>query len=144
MPTFFFEQVVFEGICGASFQGDIAIDDITILNTGCLTLPAAAVPPTVPPTPPMPVNCTFESGLCNWRNLKSVDHFDWRRYRGRTYSSGTGPSFDHTTNSNRGNLEFERCRKKFLMSPFCFNTNPSDTSMQIAARCSVPTEGNLN
>ena len=75
---------------------------MTILSTSCLTLPAPAIPPTVPPTPPMPVNCTFETGLCNWNNLKTGDQFDWTRHRGSTYSTNTGPSIDHTTNSNKG------------------------------------------
>ena len=93
---------MFEAVCGTSFQGDIAIDDITILNSPCATLPAPAVPPTVPPTPPMPVNCTFERGFCNWNNLKTGDQFDWTRHRGGTYSTNTGPSIDHTTSSTRG------------------------------------------
>ena len=99
----FFIQVVFEAVCGSSFQGDVAIDDVSIVNTYCPTLPARAIPPTVPPTPPMPVNCTFERGICNWKNLKTGDDFDWTRHRGGTYSSYTGPSIDHTTNSNQGN-----------------------------------------
>ena len=95
---------MFEGVCGTSYQGDVAIDDVSIVNTNCRTLPAAAIPPTVPPTPPMPVNCTFERGICNWKNLKTGDDFDWTRHRGGTFSSQTGPSIDHTTSSNQGNL----------------------------------------
>ena len=106
---YFFFKVVFEGVCGSSYTGDIAIDDVTILNTNCLVLPSAAAPPTVPPTPPMPVNCTFETGICNWVNLQG-DKFDWTRHRGSTFSSDTGPRHDHTTSSSKGEWDTLICK----------------------------------
>ena len=39
--------------------------------------------------------CQFEQGLCSWQNARD-DDFDWMRKQGRTSSSNTGPSFDHT------------------------------------------------
>ena len=39
--------------------------------------------------------CNFEMGLCAWQNARD-DDFDWMRQKGRTASSNTGPSFDHT------------------------------------------------
>ena len=33
--SIFFIQVTFEGVRGRSFRGDIAIDDINILQQGC-------------------------------------------------------------------------------------------------------------
>lgn len=51
---------------------------------------------------PAPVtSCTFENGLCNWVQ-DQTDNFDWTRQKGRTSSSNTGPSFDHTTMSSNG------------------------------------------
>ena len=49
-----FEQVVFEGIRGNSFTGDIALDDITFtVGAGSCTLkPSDALPPGVTTAPP--------------------------------------------------------------------------------------------
>ncbi len=48
-------------------------------------------------------NCDFEKFEtdCKWLNEKG-DNFDWTIHSGRTPSSGTGPSFDHT----KGRCEF--------------------------------------
>ena len=45
--------------------------------------------------------CNFETGLCDLTQLAN-DTFNWRRQAGRTGSFGTGPSFDHTTESSNG------------------------------------------
>lgn len=45
--------------------------------------------------------CNFETGLCDLTQLAN-DTFNWRRQAGRTGSHGTGPSFDHTTESSNG------------------------------------------
>lgn len=48
-------------------------------------------------------NCNFELDLCSWSNVHgSGDNFDWVKGSGRTTSSGTGPSTDHTTNNSTG------------------------------------------
>ena len=96
-------QIVFEAVSGKSVSGDIAIDDISYTNTWCTILPSIAKPPTVPPTTPAPIinNCTFESGLCSWTNLKG-DQFDWTRSKGGTASWNTGPAIDHTLGTNKG------------------------------------------
>ena len=44
------------------------------------------------------VDCNFDNELCVWQNLLD-DEFDWSRKKGKTMSSNTGPSYDHTTNS---------------------------------------------
>lgn len=79
-------QVVFEGIRGSGYQGDIAIDDVELKDNVC----------------PPPGDCNFETGTCNWVNVQNTDNFDWLRGRGSTLSSFTGPSVDHTTNSSSG------------------------------------------
>jgi hypothetical protein len=44
---------VFEGIVGSSYTGDIALDDILIVDQACSILPITAnVNPTSPPTTP--------------------------------------------------------------------------------------------
>ncbi|XP_057298293.1 MAM and LDL-receptor class A domain-containing protein 2-like isoform X2 [Hydractinia symbiolongicarpus] len=81
-------QIVFEGVRGLSFSGDIAIDDIVLLEGYC----------------PPPGDCSFEGGMCSWRNVKSssLDQFDWIMGSGSTPSIFTGPSKDHTTGTNAG------------------------------------------
>jgi len=103
--------IVFEGIRGSGYRGDIAIDDILIKDGDCSTLPASAnpiTPPTVttpvvttpftlpPPIPPSLYNCDFEIGLCNYTQEHITDVFNWTRHQGGTYSGGTGPAMDHT------------------------------------------------
>ncbi|KAK3707207.1 hypothetical protein QZH41_019560 [Actinostola sp. cb2023] len=41
------------------------------------------------------LDCDFENGLCGWEQ-DSSDNFDWTAQQGKTPSSKTGPSFDHT------------------------------------------------
>ena len=74
-----------EGIVGNGFQGDIAIDDITVSAGPC---------------PPDPA-CDFQSGFCSWTQSKT-DDFDWTRKKNGTLSAGTGPPFDHTFRSDTG------------------------------------------
>nr|XP_039272221.1 MAM and LDL-receptor class A domain-containing protein 2-like [Styela clava] len=81
-PSIYDYSVVFEATRGSSFGGDIAIDDVTILQKACPSL----------------LDCTFEDDPCAWNNLpKGIDEFDWIENRGDTLTGGTGPSGDHTT-----------------------------------------------
>ncbi|KAM7428099.1 hypothetical protein ABFA07_020874 [Porites harrisoni] len=70
--------VIFEGIAGYSFTGDIAIDSVKIIKGGC------------------PVSCNFDKGLCYGWSQSRADVFDWTLYSGSTPSSYTGPSSDHS------------------------------------------------
>lgn len=101
--------IVFEGIRGNGYRGDIAIDDILIKDGNCPTQPANAgrdkIPTTPqvttpftlpPPIPPSLYNCDFEKGMCNYTQEHITDVFNWTRHQGGTYSSGTGPTMDHT------------------------------------------------
>ncbi|XP_013393211.1 MAM and LDL-receptor class A domain-containing protein 1 [Lingula anatina] len=101
-------QVVFEGVRGTGYQGDISIDDVTVVDGTC-----AAVTPTTPPpgvtigtvTPPSLVSCNFQTGLCGYTQDTS-DQFDWTRSNGATSSQGTGPSVDHTYGTPNGYYVF--------------------------------------
>jgi len=98
-------QIVFEGIRGTGYQGDIAIDDIAFTVGACVVLPHNAVPTlppttaasTAPPTTPPKgkFNCDFEIDFCSWTQ-DSSDKFNWTRHRGKTSSTDTGPTTDHT------------------------------------------------
>lgn len=66
--------------------------------------PAAATPPAVTGTTPMistvapingPFNCQFSTNFCGWTQ-STTDDFDWRRNRGSTLTTGTGPPSDHS------------------------------------------------
>ena len=78
--------LVFEGVRGSSYRGDIAIDDVELLDNEC----------------PPPGDCDFEAGMCTWLNVPNNDNFDWLRGSGSTPSFNTGPSTDHSTNSSVG------------------------------------------
>ena len=118
-------QIVFEGVVGSSYAGDVAIDDISFTNFRCTHIPSNAAPPTVAPTTTVPSdsNCTFETGLCNWRQI-TTDDFQWTRNKDNTGSFGTGPLGDHTTGKGNyqlvsnliGNCNTVRlsCRTKYM------------------------------
>ena len=44
--------------------------------------------------------CDFEDGFCQWFQLID-DEFHWRRQKGPTPSSFTGPDVDHTTGTGQ-------------------------------------------
>jgi hypothetical protein len=72
-------KFVIEGICGASFTGDIAIDEISGNIGSC---PSAKL-------------CDFENeDICGFTNYPYAK-FNWLRHKGNTSTPGTGPSYDH-------------------------------------------------
>ncbi|XP_047128245.1 MAM and LDL-receptor class A domain-containing protein 1 isoform X1 [Hydra vulgaris] len=80
-------QIVIEGVRGMGYAGDIAVDDVKIIDGYC----------------PPPGECSFEAGMCTWSNTKSnLDTFDWIIGSGGTPSFFTGPDVDHTTGSKEG------------------------------------------
>ena len=83
-------RITFEGTVGNGYHSDIAIDDIDITDGACPSLGS----------------CDFEKDLCTWTNANAGDSFDWERAQGRTVSTGTGPSNDHTLNTPYGTYLF--------------------------------------
>lgn len=79
------QQLVFEGVAGTRYAGDIALDDVTFNIGDC---PQASV-------------CDFEDGICGYTQ-DSSDQFDWTLNSGRTNSTRTGPKADHTFQTNEG------------------------------------------
>ncbi|XP_052223606.1 A disintegrin and metalloproteinase with thrombospondin motifs adt-1-like isoform X12 [Dreissena polymorpha] len=58
-------------------------------------------------------SCDFNADtLCSWRNVRDLkageisDDFDWTLYGGSTPTDDTGPSFDHTTGTEKGKYAF--------------------------------------
>lgn len=84
-------QVLFEGVRGSSYRGDIAIDDLKLMDGAC----------------PRPGYCDFENyDSCTWTNDQLEDDFDWTVGAGKTPSQKTGPGIDHTTGLGIGKYMF--------------------------------------
>ncbi|CAH1777885.1 unnamed protein product [Owenia fusiformis] len=122
-------ELVFEGKRGASYRGDIAIDDIQVIGLDNTTSITTAFPTTtfhttalptsrggdstsnitttlpttasnsIPPTSDMGFRCTFDEGMCGITHDENAD-FQWTRHNGSTPTAYTGPSSDY--NGNRG------------------------------------------
>lgn len=50
------------------------------------------------------LTCTFEQGMCFWRQQPDGDDGDWIRTRGATFPPLSGPSVDHTLGNGSGAL----------------------------------------
>ncbi|CAB4028882.1 RNA-directed DNA polymerase from mobile element jockey, partial [Paramuricea clavata] len=79
-------QFVIEGVRGKDLKGDIAIDDITLMDS----YSGREIDK---------FSCNFEvPNSCQWAQ-DSSDDFNWTRHQGGTPSVNTGPSTDHTRSS---------------------------------------------
>ena len=47
------------------------------------------------------INCTFQYDFCGWEHSTNAD-FNWTRNAGKTRSSSTGPTSDHTLATKKG------------------------------------------
>lgn len=79
------KYIEFDGDISYSYSGYLAIDDVAVLVGKC----------------PAQNYCDFEEDMCNYANDVSGD-FNWIRSKGRTDSANTGPSFDHTYQTDEG------------------------------------------
>ncbi|XP_022087623.1 hyalin-like, partial [Acanthaster planci] len=88
-------MVALEAVAGSADQSDIAIDDVAISPGPCTR------------DTDLSFNCNFEQGYCGWTQ-STDDDVNLALERGQTYSSSTGPSFDHTLGNEDGTyLYFE-------------------------------------
>ena len=84
----FLHQILIEAHAGASFMGDIAIDDLSLSTSPCTTVDAL---------------CTFDKDTCGYTDDKSSSmQFQWTRASKATSSHNTGPTNDHTQQSSSG------------------------------------------
>jgi hypothetical protein len=68
------------------YRGYVAIDDVKLLISQCTSIQL----------------CDFENeDICNYDHDVTAD-FRWERSRGQSGSLGTGPSVDHTYQSEQG------------------------------------------
>lgn len=89
-------EFVFEGVYGANYTGDIAIDDITY--TLGYTCDQQTTTPSVTTNsvtyPPNKLTCDFENGSCLWKHNKLMSIMLGNSYR--------GPLTDHTIRNRHG------------------------------------------
>ncbi|XP_035827620.1 MAM and LDL-receptor class A domain-containing protein 2-like [Aplysia californica] len=79
-------RIIFEGIMGSNYTGDIALDDIILMPGMCPGLGT----------------CDFEGELCTWTNSEDDDDLDWIRRRSFSTYMTYGPNLDHTQNTIYG------------------------------------------
>ncbi|CAB1421737.1 unnamed protein product [Pleuronectes platessa] len=53
------------------------------------------------------LTCTFEQGMCFWRQRQDDDDGDWIRTNGSTFPPLTGPSLDHTLGDGSGGFDVD-------------------------------------
>ncbi|XP_033112049.1 MAM and LDL-receptor class A domain-containing protein 1-like [Anneissia japonica] len=120
-------RIVFEGITGSSYTGDIALDDFRIIDGACLRNETCDIdclnggvcvsdygiencqcmPGFVGPTCNISQNqCDFEDPHICYFVQDEYDDFDWIRTSGSTLTSGTGPAYDHTYGTLQGSYMY--------------------------------------
>ncbi|XP_025084901.1 MAM and LDL-receptor class A domain-containing protein 1-like [Pomacea canaliculata] len=83
-------QVIFEGVIGKGFGGNIAVDDISIYPGDCDNQPDDS------DSALSDLYCNFDEGdTCAWKQ-STKDDFDWSIESHSTPAADTGPSKDHT------------------------------------------------
>jgi hypothetical protein len=110
MPDYF--DVIFEATVNAPFNGDVAIDDISVAEGGTcdyfkLTTTTTPIPSTLPS---YLVSCDFEQDLCGWTTTMSKEKKpiatdmarQWSRQVGRNGKYGSIPLYDHTNKNSIG------------------------------------------
>ncbi|XP_033099732.1 MAM and LDL-receptor class A domain-containing protein 1-like, partial [Anneissia japonica] len=120
-------QIVFEGIVGSGDKGDIALDDVRIIDGACLRNETCdvdclnggvcvsdygnencqCVSGFFGPTCNISKNqCDFEDPHICYFEQDKYDDFDWIRTSGSTLTSATGPAYDHTYGTLQGSYMY--------------------------------------
>lgn len=86
MVFFICGQIVFEGVIGNGYMGDIVLDDIKILRGQCFLLGY----------------CDFEVDICGYSNIRAGDDFDWQRSVGVILTVNIGFIVDYIIGLDRG------------------------------------------
>ncbi|XP_067654503.1 MAM and LDL-receptor class A domain-containing protein 1-like [Haliotis asinina] len=112
-------QMVFEGVRGSDYKSDIALDDVSFTVGSCSS----------------PGDCTFESGLCTWKNTANGDQFDWTVDSGGTSSTSTGPSTDHTLGTRQGKYLYIETSAPRLTGDKAWLVSESFSPVTSSGRC---------
>lgn len=78
------------------------------------------------------LTCTFEQGMCFWRQQQDEDNGDWVRARGARPPTSGGPGVDHTLGNSSG--ESALLRHHDLLKPkrsIHVNTQQASTSSHL-------------
>ncbi|RNA19406.1 MAM and LDL-receptor class A domain-containing 2-like, partial [Brachionus plicatilis] len=97
-------RIYLEGIIGDGYRGDIALDDLSYSTSPCgaATSVSVSTRSTTITYPANPVDCNFDqNNTCYWTHDSQAD-FKWQTNKGRTQTFLTGPSADHTTDTEFG------------------------------------------
>ncbi|XP_025084904.1 MAM and LDL-receptor class A domain-containing protein 1-like [Pomacea canaliculata] len=84
-------QLVFEAVHGNDYEGDIALDDINVLNGSC---------------PETPAFCDFEDRYACGFVQDTDDMFDWSLNCGSVPASALCPAGDHTYGTGQGHFMY--------------------------------------
>ncbi|CAL4111317.1 unnamed protein product, partial [Meganyctiphanes norvegica] len=87
-------KIVFQAVVGSNNLGDIAIDDISVVQGACPSAPQVAAGSNG--------DCTFEVDECGWTNMAPIarsDEVDWVR---TVAADNRAPSRDHTLGTPQG------------------------------------------
>ena len=117
--------LVFEGIVGDGYQGDIAIDSISLSEDCGMPLNSATQHE---PQTAFEVDCTFEEGECHWMN-GFFNPLPWTVNRGNTPSRDTGPSVDHTLGTTEGHYIYFEITGLGVNQTSVLYSSPIKTSM---------------
>jgi hypothetical protein len=88
---------------GDDITSDIALDEITFRKTPCDQTTSETVPlETTTSYPTSSFDCNFECNcICEWQ-YDTTGQYNWTLNKGSTLNDLTGPSSDHTTQSEDG------------------------------------------
>ncbi|CAF4377815.1 unnamed protein product, partial [Rotaria sordida] len=76
-------NIILQGVAGSSFQGDITLDNLQLIDGNCPT--------------DLPFECDFDDeSLCGFQHDLTEKH-QWIRQKGARPGILSGPSFDHST-----------------------------------------------
>ena len=68
ISLFLFQQIILQGVAGSSFQGDIALDDLQLIDGNCPS--------------DLPFECDFDDdSICGFTNDETEKH-KWIRHKG--------------------------------------------------------------
>lgn len=97
-------NLIVEGVIGDDFTSDLALDELTYSKTSCGQSSNEPSTTQISTTayPATSLDCSFECNcVCQWQ-YDTTGEYNWTLNKGSTPNGLTGPSTDHTTDSQDG------------------------------------------
>lgn len=100
-------ELIFEGMIGEANQGNVALDDIKLVQGGTCDFFASTTTSTTSLRPSLEImfKCNFETDFCDW-NRDTISDLWWTRRNGENAYFGLAPYFDHTLENSVGMYAF--------------------------------------